>query len=99
MVKVWGAGLARDTRAQGVMYASALDPRSVDEVRAKIMKFFEQGMESYEVVVPFEDGKTVAQIHEIGNVETKRVTDKGTFFKLKTLPELARQINLERFKI
>jgi hypothetical protein len=63
------------------------------------MAHFEKSMQVYEVVVPFEDGRTAAKIHELGNVEAKRPTDKGTFFRVRTMPAFANQLNLGRYKI
>lgn len=99
MVKIWGKGLSRQYAVDEPLYISAHDTAQVDEARARIMKYFDHLMETYEVLVPFEDGKTVAQIHELGNVETKRATEKGTFFRLRTLPAFANQINLGRYKV
>ncbi|MBI3544169.1 MAG: hypothetical protein HY075_12940, partial [Deltaproteobacteria bacterium] len=99
LVKIWGASLMREYSTPQPLYVSAHNPDDVKMTREKIMKHFERDMVVYEVVVPFEDGKTVAQIHELGNVEAKRPTEKGTFFRLRTLPEFANQINLARYKI
>ncbi|MEW6055271.1 MAG: GTPase HflX [Bdellovibrionota bacterium] len=99
LVKVWGASLMREFSTVTPLYISAQSPAQVDEARKSIMAFFERGMETYEVVIPFEDGKTVAQIHELGNVEAKRTTDKGIFFRVRTMKEFANQLNLGRYKI
>lgn len=99
MVKVWGASLMREHKTEQPLFVSAHNPKDVDDTRARIMRFFEQSMQVFEVVVPFEDGKTAALIHELGNVEAKRATDKGTFFRVRTLPEFAHQLNLTRYKI
>lgn len=99
LVKVWGASLMRERGTEAPLYVSALNPKDVEDTRARIMKHFEKLMETYEVIIPYEDGKTVAQIHQLGNVEAKRETDKGMFFRVRTMPEFARQINLERYRI
>ncbi|MBI3558388.1 MAG: GTPase HflX, partial [Deltaproteobacteria bacterium] len=99
LVKVWGASLMRTYETPQPIFISSHNPRQVDEARERIMKFFDREMQTYEVVVPFEDGKTVAQIHELGNIEAKRATEKGTFFRVRTMPEFANQINLSRYKI
>ncbi len=99
LVKVWGASLMRTYETPQPIYISSHNPKQVEEARERIMKFFDHAMQTYEVVVPFEDGKTVAQIHELGNIEAKRATDKGTFFRVRTMPEFANQINLSRYKI
>ena len=56
-------------------------------------------MTTYELMIPFEDGKTAAQLYEIGTVEIKRPMESGTFFRFKTVPEFAKKLNLDRYKI
>ena len=99
LVKVWGASLMRAYETPQPLFISCHNPKQVEEARERIMRFFDHAMQTYEVVVPFEDGKTVAQIHELGNIEAKRATEKGTFFRVRTMPEFANQINLSRYKI
>lgn len=99
MVKIWAASLAREYNTEAPIFVSALDRKLVDDARARIMQYFERGMETIEIVVPYEDGKTIAQLYELGNVETKRETEKGMFFRVKTMPIFAKQINLARYKI
>lgn len=99
VLKIWGASLMREFGTEQPLYVSAHNPAQVEEVRERVMQFFSRDMEVYELVVPFEDGKTLAQIHELGNIEAKRATDKGTFIRVKTLPEFANQLNLSRYKL
>lgn len=99
MIKIWAIGLARQYRTEPPLFVSAKNSKDVETVRESVMKFFGRAMETFEVIVPFEDGKTIAQIYEIGNIESRRETEKGLFFRFRTLPEFARQLNLTRYKI
>lgn len=99
LLKIWGASLVRKYGTEQPLFVSAHRRADVDDTRTRIMKFFERSMETYELIVPFEDGKTAAQLHELGNVEAKRATDQGMFFRVRTMREFADQLNLSRYKI
>jgi GTP-binding protein HflX len=99
MVKIWGAGLSRKFSTEPPVFMSALDEAQVSDLRDRVMRYFERTMETYELLIPYEDGKTAAQLHELGRIESKKNMEKGTFFRIKTMPEFARQLNLARFKI
>ncbi len=81
------------------LFISAHVQDQVVQLRERIMKYFERGMEVYELMVPFEDGKTSALLHEISRVEVKRPMEKGMFFRVRVLAEFANQYNLEKFRI
>ena len=98
-LKIWSTGVSREKGFEAPIIISANDSNQVDDLRSKIFKHFEKIMTTYEIVVPFEDGKSAAQIYEIGNVELKKVTEKGTFFRFKSMSEFVQKLNLERFKI
>lgn len=98
-LKVWAKGIARGLGGDAPVFVSALSGDDVGRLRARILETFEAKMSVYEVVVPFEDGRTAAKIHEVGNIEAKRATEHGTFFRLKTLPEFAEKLNLARYKV
>jgi GTP-binding protein HflX len=99
LVKVMGASVVREINTEPPLYISARNPAQVEDLRARILKFFEKRMDVYEVVIPFEDGRTAAKIHEVGRVESTRPTDRGTFFRVRTMKEFAQQLNLEKYKL
>ncbi len=108
MLKIWAAKLARElkTASDGTqvqdyapLFISAHRTDDVDNLRNTIVRHFESDMQVLEVLIPFDDGKTQAQIYEVANVEIKRNTEKGVFFRIKTMPHLADKLNLARFKI
>ena len=51
IVKVWGASLMREYATETPLYVSALNKGDVNDMRGRIMRFFEQSMQVYEVVV------------------------------------------------
>ena len=99
LLKIWAAGLAREENAQQPIFMSSLKVEDVDNCRSRIMKYFEKSMEVIEILIPYEDGKMISQIYELGHIESKKETEKGLFFRLRTLPEFAKQLNLARYKI
>ncbi len=110
-MKIWAKGVARThsledaiegqviDRPDAPAFVSALDPDDVSSLREKILKVFESRMQVYEILVPFADGKTAALLHELGRIETKRTTETGIFFRVRTLPEFAAQLNLEKYRL
>jgi hypothetical protein len=99
LLKIWASRLMREYGTDAPLFVSARNPGDVELVRAAVMRFFDRSMQTYELLVPFEDGKTIAQIHEVGNIQSKHETEKGLFFRIRTMPEFARQLNLERYRI
>ncbi|HRK02542.1 MAG TPA: GTPase HflX, partial [Oligoflexia bacterium] len=80
------------------VFLSALDLSQVSQLRERILSIFDSQLEIYELVVPFEDGKTVSQIFDLSRVEVRRPLETGTFFRIRTLPEFAARINVKRYQ-
>lgn len=109
MLKIWANSLYRETmeatEAQDPgrtlfkpVFLSALEQGQVQALREQILKIFDAQMNVYELVVPYEDGKTVSQIFDLSRVEVKRSLEAGTFFRIRTLPEFAARINVKRYQ-
>ncbi len=101
-IKLWQASVTRkanETKIVGSLQVSAFDSKSVEALREKVMQYFEKDMQVYEIIVPFDDGKLIAKLHEFGIAVHKKNTEKGMFYTVKTLPEFAAQMNLEKYKI
>jgi GTP-binding protein HflX len=101
LLKIWAAGLARESKHEGVpapIFISALDPKMVDGLRAQVLGYFERGMEILEVVVPYEDGKTLAQINQVGRIEKQKPLETGTFVRFKTTTMFANKYNFGRYR-
>lgn len=99
LIRIWATGVSREFCFDQPCFISANNPDGVEELRNRILKTFEKDMTTYELMIPFEDGKTAAQLYEIGTVEIKRPMESGTFFRFKTVPEFAKKLNLDRYKI
>lgn len=106
ILKIWATSLPQNNEQvislggkSAALFASALESDSVDRVRETILSYFEKDMSVYEVVVPFADGKTVAQICQVGRIEVKRVLQEGTFFRFKTMESMAKRYNFERYRV
>lgn len=98
MLKVWASALARENKALAPFFVSAFDKKLVEELRARITSYFEVGMETFEVVVPYEDGKTLAQICEVGRIDSRKTLEAGTFLRFKTTDAIAKKYNFARYK-
>jgi GTP-binding protein HflX len=99
LLKVWAAGNTRTAVAGGAMAISAHDTVGVTALRDQILKYFDSIMGVYEVVVPYEDGKTMAQICELGRIETKKELEQGTFVRFRTMDVFAKKFNLTRYAL
>ncbi len=98
LLKVWSAGLTRGKDVPPSLFISALKPEMVDALRSQVSLYFERGMEVLEVVVPYEDGKTLAQINEVGRIEKQQALEKGTFVRFKTTTMFANKYNFARYR-
>lgn len=98
-LKVWATGLTRNQGMLPPVYLSALVPNDVEHLREVILKFFDTKMIDYEFIIPYEDGKLFAKVHECCRLITQKTTEKGTFVKVMTLPEFAEQLNLNKYKV
>lgn len=97
--KIWAASLTRKYQTPPAVFISAHEREQVEEVKKVILRFFESKMETHELLIPFEDGRAMAQIHELAQIESQKHTEKGIFFRFKSSPEILAQLNLNRYKI
>lgn len=96
-LKILAATLPKHEGLPAPLFISALDVKGVDGLREKILKFFDTRMTVYEVVVPYEDGKTLAQICELGRIESRKNLEKGTFIRFRTMDAFAKKFNFQRY--
>jgi GTP-binding protein HflX len=85
--------------APGAFMVSALDRESVLRLRDHVLEHFKQGMELWEVVIPYKESKLEAQLHAHGSVEHTKHLEQGSYFRLKIPGGWARKLGLERFKL
>lgn len=84
--------------APGAVAISALNPEDVSRLRDRILKHFRQGLELWEIVVPYSESKLEAQLYAYGSVEVNRHLEKGTFYRLRIEEGWAKKLGLERFR-
>jgi GTP-binding protein HflX len=84
--------------APGAVAISALNPEDVARLRDRILKHFRQGLEVWEIVVPYSESKLEAQLYAYGSVEVNRHLEKGTFYRLRIEEGWAKKLGLERFR-
>jgi GTP-binding protein HflX len=67
----------------GATAVSAMNAEDMRLLREKVLNHFKQGLDLYEVLVPYENSKLESQLHAHGSVELKRHLEKGTFFRVR----------------
>lgn len=76
------------------MCLSALSPVDVNRLREMILAHFQGKLPMVDLLVPFEEGKVDAKIHEIAVVEKKKILEKGMFYRVRIS-----EVNLKKFKL
>jgi len=99
-VKAWANMFSKNLNTVlPALFISAENSKDVEFLKEKILSFFNSKMKTYDLVVPFEDGKIQSLLYEYGVIEQKKNLENGTFFRFKTLPEFAGKLNLEKYLI
>jgi len=83
----------------GGLRVSAFNVEDVVKLRQKVLSFFREQFELYEILVPYSNSKLESQLHVFASIESMRYLDKGTFYRLKIDKKWASRLNLNRFKI
>ncbi len=111
VLKIWVAKLARPENLHRAnptqynemtskpLYINAFNPSHIQELRKNILKYFENRMNTYDVVIPYENGKIISKLFEVSSILTKHNTPKGLFFRIKTMPQFAQALNLEQYRV
>lgn len=84
--------------APGAMMISAFDEKQAIELRDKILHFFKENLESWELVIPYSESKLESLLYKHGSIETVRHLEKGTFYKVRIPDQWARRLELERYR-
>lgn len=85
--------------APGAALISALKPDDVTQLREQILKHFESGLERWEVLIPYDQGKLEAALHAHGQVEVARYIENGMFYRVRIDPRMAQKLELKRYQI
>lgn len=74
-------------RFRDAWFVSAHDPKSVAELRERIIAFFETSYEETEIDVPFDRQSVLSEMHESGRVVRETWTDAGAHVVFRAEPE------------
>jgi GTP-binding protein HflX len=81
----------------GAVRLSALDVEAVAKLRQQILDHFKTRMETWDLVIPYDQGKLQSQIAEFGTISLTRYLEKGTFIQVKLDSSIARKLDVRRF--
>ncbi len=81
----------------GAVRLSALDPEAVRNLRERILDHFKTRMETWDLVLPYSEGKLQAQLQEFGSIQTTRYLEKGVFMQVMLDSGIARKLGVKRY--
>jgi GTP-binding protein HflX len=81
----------------GAVRLSALDHEAVKKLRTQILDHFKQKMETWDLLVPYSEGKLQSQLQEFGSIHQTRYLEKGIFMQVKLDSGLARKLDVKRY--
>jgi GTP-binding protein HflX len=81
----------------GAYRLSALDPEGVRTLRTRILDHFKSRMETWDLVLPYAEGKLQAQLQEFGSIKQTRYLEKGVFIQVMLDSGIARKLGVRRY--
>jgi GTP-binding protein HflX len=81
----------------GAYRLSALDPEAVRTLRTRILDHFKSRMETWDLVLPYAEGKLQAQLQEFGSIKQTRYLEKGVFMQVMLDSGIARKLGVRRY--
>jgi 50S ribosomal subunit-associated GTPase HflX len=81
----------------GAVRLSALDPDAVRSLRERILDHFKTRMETWDLVLPYAEGKLQAQLQEFGSIQTTRYLEKGVFMQVMLDSGIARKLGVRKY--
>ena len=94
-------GAARLNQAKiavpGATRISSLDPDAVRKFREKILDHFKGNMESWDLLIPYHEGKLQAKVQEYGAIKQTRYLEKGVFLQVMLDSTIARKLDVKRY--
>jgi GTP-binding protein HflX len=81
----------------GAVRLSCLDPEAVIRLRTQILDHFKTKMETWDLVVPYADGKLQAQLQEFGSIKQTRYLEKGVFLQVMLDSSIAKKLGVRRY--
>jgi len=73
---------------------SALVARDVSRLREAVLGHFQGKLPVVDLLIPFDDGKSDARVHEVSVVEKKKPMAQGMFYRVRIS-----DVNLKKFKL
>ncbi len=94
-------GAARLNQAKiavpGATRISSLDPEAVKKFREKILDHFKGKMETWDLLIPYHEGKLQAKVQEYGAIKQTRYLEKGVFLQVMLDSTIARKLDVKRY--
>ncbi len=81
----------------GAIRISAFDREAVVQFREKILDHFRGRMESWDLLIPYHEGKLEAKIREFGTIRNSRYLEKGIFLQVMLDSSIAQKLGVRRF--
>jgi GTP-binding protein HflX len=88
---------AARTVVPGALRLSALDRPAVIRLREQILNHFRTRMETWDLLVPYSEGKFQSQLQEYGSILQERYLEKGIFYQVKLDSTLALKLGVKRY--
>jgi len=76
---------------------SAFDLEAVKKLRTRILDHFKTRMETWELVIPYHEGKLQSQLQEFGAIAQTRYIEKGIFMQVKLDSSIAQKLGVRRY--
>ncbi|MBI3535319.1 MAG: hypothetical protein HY072_07525, partial [Deltaproteobacteria bacterium] len=83
----------------GAVSVSAFNVQDMLKLRNLVLDYFKSTLELWEILLPYAESRLEAKLYEQASIENKRHLEHGTFYRLKIDANMARQLNLQKFRI
>jgi GTP-binding protein HflX len=81
----------------GATRISSLDPGAVKKFRDQILDHFKGKMETWDLLIPYHEGKLQAKVQEFGSIKQTRYLEKGVFLQVMLDSTIARKLDVKRY--
>ncbi|MBU6154099.1 MAG: GTPase HflX [Bdellovibrionales bacterium] len=94
-------GAARLNQAKiavpGATRISSLDTEAVKKFRNQLLDHFKGKMETWDLLIPYHEGKLQAKVQEYGAIKQTRYLEKGVFLQVMLDSTIARKLDVRRY--
>ena len=81
----------------GAVRLSAMDAVAVRSLRERILDHFRTRMETFDLVIPYHEGKLQSQIQQYGSIRQTKYLEKGVFFQVMLDATIAKKLDVRRY--